>query len=476
MIDLDLDMIGSDFLRDLERAAAEHTPARNVPIIADRAHALARPDKWCAEFLNFMPWERQRAVLLAVARNDRTTVRSGHGVGKTSVAAAVVLWFLLVHDPAIVLTTAPTARQVEQVLWGEIRRLIGRCPTLRGLGTLNRMEYRLTESRFALGLSTNEANRFQGFHSPNILVVIDEAGGVASDIYEAVLGVLTSANARLLLIGNPITPSGFFYDSHRPESGFERIHISSEHSPNVAAGREVVPGLVTADWVASAKRDWGEKSPIYQARVLGEFPESASNALITLADLEAARLLEAKPKGPKSLGCDVARYGDDDTVYIVRRGPALVAVEAVHGYDLMQVTGKLIDLARRHGVADSEIFVDDSGVGGGVTDRLAELGHGINPVNAGSSASDTDLYANCRAEMWCRMAMAVERGELSLRGAPERLLADLAAPTYLFTSRGQRQIERKVQIKARLGRSPDYGDALALTFAESIIEDFVISV
>jgi len=426
---------------------------------------LERPELFCRDFLGLTPWARQVDILRAVARHNRVTVRSGHGVGKSTVAAAAALWFTLLHDPAIVLTTAPTARQVEQVLWGEIRRLILGCRWLRGVGSLNRMEWRLGPRRFALGLSTNDSSRFQGFHSPNILVVIDEAAGVDADIYQAVQGVITSENARLLLIGNPTTTSGFFYESHKPDSGFERLAVSSEESPNVREDREVVPGLVTRRWVEERRAEWGEGSPLYRARVQGRFPESAANALVSLGALEAAQRLEARPGGAPVLGLDVARFGDDETVIVARAGAVIVECAAVRESDLMATAGRALDTARRHGVSPTDMRIDDNGVGGGVTDRLRELGFAVTAVNAAAAASEPGLYANARAEMWRRMAAAIERGELSLRNAPERLVADLAAPTYSFTSRGQIRLEEKAGLKRRLGRSPDYGDALALTYA-----------
>ena len=449
------------------RLALRHSgtvPALN-PSILNREW-LVRPDRFCRDFLGLWPWRRQCEILDALARHNRVTVRSGHGVGKSVVASAAVLWFLLLHEPAVVLTTAPTARQVEQVLWGEIRRLVQASPFLRGVGRLNRMEWRLGPRRFALGLSTDESDRFQGFHCANILVVIDEASGVSADIYEAVLGVVTSENSKLLLLGNPTRPSGFFYDSHRPDSAFARIRVSSLESPNVARRREVVPGLVTRGWIDERREEWGETSPVYRVRVLGEFPESATNALVSLADLDTARARTAAPAGPPRLGCDVARYGDDASVIIVREGPRIVAAQVSRNEDLMTLTGRVGVTARERRVEDRHIFIDDTGVGGGVTDRLRELGRRVTAVNGAASAENADLFANLRAETWRRVAEAVRRGELSLAGAPERLIADLAAPTYSFTSRGQIRLEPKEDIKRRLGRSPDYGDALALTYAE----------
>ena len=426
--------------------------------------AYVCPDNWAAAYLGVTAWSRQREVMRAVAAYRRVTVRSGHSVSKSHTAAVLAAWFLNIFNPAIVLTTAPTHRQVKEVLWGELHSLV-HGTSLARKGSLLQTEWRLGPRRFALGLSTDEADRFQGFHCPNMLVIVDEAGGVEPEIYDAIRGVLTAQNARLLLIGNPTTPSGNFYDSHKPGSGFHQIHISSLESPNVVEGREVIPGLATREWVEECKAAWGEGSPMYRARVLGEFPESAVNALVPMEAVERARRLELMPTGVPVLGCDVARFGDDKTVIIVRHGGVIREWDERQGADLMETTGRVRIMAKRWKVLDPDIRIDDTGVGGGVTDRLRELGQNVTAVIAGAAAQDTEQYANVRAEMWMRMADAVVKGELSLRGAPERLVGDLCAPTYSFTSKGQRKLEEKAETKRRLKRSPDHGDALALTYA-----------
>jgi len=431
-------------------------------LAAQRAYQY--PDMWAAMALGVQAWPRQREVMRAVAAHRRVTVRSGHGVSKSHTAAVLTAWFLTLFDPAIVLTTAPTQRQVREVLWGELHGMV-RGTALARQGTLLQTEWRFHERRFALGLTTNESDRFQGFHCPNILVIIDEAAGVDREIYDAVQGVLTSENARLFLIGNPTTPRGFFYDSHRPGSGFHRLHISSEESPNVAAGREVIPGLVTREWIEGRKLEWGESSPMYRSRVLGEFPTSATNALVPMEAVDRARALVLTPTGVPVLGCDVARFGDDKTVVLVRHGGVIREIVERQGQDLMATVGDVRVLAKRWAVLDGDIRIDDTGVGGGVTDRLRELGNNVTAVVAGGGAQDSEQYANVRAEMWMRMADAVVKGELSLRDAPERIVGDLCAPTYSFTSKGQRKLEEKSETKKRLRHSPDHGDALALTYA-----------
>ena len=163
---------------------------------------LLNPLEFAKDILRVELWSKQEEVLSALFENRRVAVKSGNGLGKGYCAAVAVLWFLYCHDPAIVLSTAPTFRQVWHVLWRQIRRLYRRAPDVLG-GKILDTRWELADDRYAIGLSADTADQFQGFHSPNMLIVVDEAEGLSDEIYEAVEAVMTSASPRLLLIGNP---------------------------------------------------------------------------------------------------------------------------------------------------------------------------------------------------------------------------------------------------------------------------------
>ena len=244
---------------------------------------------FATEVLNVGLWSKQEEVLEALGGHRRVAVKSGNGLGKGFSAAAAILWFLCCHEPAVVLSTAPTFRQVRHVLWREVHRLYHRARYSLG-GKLLDTRLEMSEGRFALGLSADTDEEFQGFHSPNMLIVVDEAEGVEETIYEAIESVMTSENCRLLLIGNPTTMSGSFrrafYDDREL---YNTITISAFDSPNVREGRAVIRGLVTRKWVEERKKVWGEENPVYQARVLGEFPDQGEDTLIALSAIEAGR-------------------------------------------------------------------------------------------------------------------------------------------------------------------------------------------
>lgn len=440
-----------------------------------------RPVEWVREFLKGDPWSRQEDILQALAEHARVTVRSCHGVGKTWTAASAALWFLYTREPALVLTTAPTHRQMREVLWKEIRRqhrrMFAEGMPACGIylkGEIRETALRLADDRFALGLTTDEPDRFQGFHAPHILVVVDEASGVNEEIFAAIEGVLTTEEAKLLLIGNPLHARGAFYKSHR-KGAWRRFAISAFDSPNLAGvdlcGPESVgsrpprPGLVTAQWVADRRDEWGEDSPLYQSRVLGEFPDQACDALFPRSWLEAAvarRRTAPLEDGPVRFGVDVARFGDCETVVCVRQGNAVRALHAWRKADLMESVGRIRALA-----AEWEpvcILVDAAGLGAGVADRLRELeNRRVLEVNVGVSATDGERFSLLRDELFFGLRDRFRDGEISLP-ADQVLLDQLAALTYEIDERGKQRVTAKSELRRQGLASPDRADALALAF------------
>ncbi len=429
-------------------------------------------EEFAERVLEEQPWAKQREVMRAVQSAPRVTVRSGHGVGKTRCAAALAVWFLAEHTPSLVVTTAPTFRQVRDVLWPELRRLWARAvrdeePTSRARANLT--EIRVDEQRRAFGFSTNEPQRLQGMHCENILVIVDEAGGVEERLFDAVQGLLTSRNARLLLVGNPILARGFFHTSHRVESGYTRLHISCLESPNVVARRCVIPGLVTQEWVEEQGRQWGVSSPIYRSRVLGEFPQSPHDALIPDAWIEAALRRALPPAGrtPMRLGVDVARHGDDRTALILRDDDAVRRIIELRVEDLIAVGERVLDLARREGLEGGQVFLDTCGMGLGVADWLHRRELHVQHVNFAAAARSRD-FRNLRAQAYWSLRAALDPGAeqcLALPPEARRLADECKIIRYAHDASGIR-IVAKEDLARELGHSPDLADALALTFAD----------
>ena len=426
------------------------------------------PVYFARKVLGVEPWSKQVEALTAVAANERVAVKSGNGLGKGFSAAVAILWFMSCHEHAVALSTAPTFRQVRHILWKEVHRRYRNAKFDLGGKLLDtRLEMPERDS-FAMGLSADSPDEFQGFHSANMLIVVDEAEGVAEPIYEAIEALMTSENCRLLLIGNPTTVTGSFRRAfHEDRELYHTLTISAYDSPNVAAGAKTVPGLVAARWVEQRRKIWGEDNPIFQARMLGEFPEQSEDTLIPLSAIEGA----AKVSGgaveqddapqPTVVAVDVARFGSDRSVILVRRGGQVRPVRTFRGLDTMKLTGLVVDAIKE---ADPEdVVVDEVGIGAGVVDRLKELGYRVDGINVGRSAHDPSRFANLRAEGYWNLRQLITTGEVFLPSDKE-LMGELAALKYSFNSVGQLLVESKDDMRKRGVRSPDKADALMLAF------------
>ena len=428
------------------------------------------PQVFARRVLGVNLWGKQEEALAALAQHRRVAVKSGNGLGKGFSAAIAVLWFLHSHDPAIVLSTAPTFRQVRHILWRQIHSLHRRAPQTLG-GKLLDTRWELAQDRYAMGLSADTADQFQGFHSPNMLMVVDEAEGVSDEIYEAIEAVLTTEEPRLLLIGNPTTASGAFRRAfYQERSLYHCITISALDSPNVRAGRVVIPGLTTARWVAERRQIWGEDNPLYRARVLGEFPDRAEDTLLRLSELEAAAAryteepaADNQPSAAETvLGVDVARFGSDHSVILRRRGHRVVDIRTFNGMDTMELAGWVAAAIREF--QPTQTCIDEVGVGAGVVDRLREQGYGVRGVNAAHAARQKEVFANLRAETYWRLRELFAAGEISIP-PDQQLLGELAALRYSYDSQGRILLESKENMRQRGIPSPDKADALMLAYA-----------
>jgi phage terminase large subunit len=433
----------------------------------------ADPAGWARDVLGIHLWSRQVEILESVRDHERTAVRSANGVGKTFDAAVAVLCFLHTFPDSRVITTATTWPQVEKQLWHEIGQLHGHARRPLG-GKLLQTELRLPDGRYALGLSTEPQHleSFQGHHAPNILLVFDEASGIPPAVFEAGEGYMTTAGAKQLLIGNPLRPQGGFHAAfHSKRAEYHRITISALDTPAFTGEPcppDVLNRLPTREWVESRRKWWGEDDPRYRVRVLGEFPAAASDAVIPLDAVERAQARELPVDSRRDLAtiaCDVARFGDDETVIAVKLGDRVRLRETFTKMATTHTAGKIVKLAREFPSIALRIVVDDDGVGGGVTDMVREQLPDVTVTgfNGGAQAHRPGDYPNRRSELWFTAAERMTELDLD---EDDQLAADLTAPRYSFDSKGRRVVERKADTKKRLGRSPDRGDAVLLALVE----------
>lgn len=454
---------------------------------------LQDPSYFTQRILNKLLWPMQAEILKSVRDNARTAVRSCHGIGKTFTAAMCILWFLYTHKKAIVLSTAPTWRQVEKLIWKEIRSAYREALIPLGGNLLPKAPelHLIHDEWYAAGLSTNEPDRFQGFHEEHILVVVDEAAGVNLEIYEAIEGILTSSGARLLLIGNPTSIGTPFYDAFTKPLGYKTFHVSAYNTPNFTAcgitpediandtwqekAQEIpYPRLITPQWVSDRYKAWGESSSPYQVRVMGNFPQQGEDTLIPLLWIELAmeRWEDTPESKPVQIGVDVAAYGSDKTVIAVRKGNKLTELNVYSQKNTRETSGLVIHHASENGTR--RIAVDEIGIGRGVVDSLEEEGFDDVGVNVAEKSSDNERYHNLRAELWCnfREMLDPDKDSVALPNDDE-LLSELASVKYKVDARGAIQIESKEDMKKRLGHSPDRADAVVLAFSNAQHEGYV---
>ena len=422
----------------------------------------ADPVRFVREVLRAQPQEWQAAALNSFAQNSRLAIRSGHGIGKTALESFCVLWFLFTRPYSKVIATAPTAAQLNKILWSEISRWYSRSNLLKELFDFQKtaIYFREAPARwFAVARTAARAENFAGYHEEHILIVMDEASGIADEIYETAQGALTTPDAKLLLCGNPTQRTGFFFRAfHDDRDQYATMKVACADSDKVSA-----------EYIERMKELYGADSDIYRVRVLGEFPKSESDSLISLESVEAAICREVGNERSSEvvIGVDVARYGDDSTVLAARVGNALIRLDGWRHADLMTTCGRIkravAELEKKYSKS-AQIYIDETGIGSGVVDRLKELGINVRGVNNGSKAHDSEKFANRVSELYFALRERFAAGDIILAAHNEKLIAELSTRRYSVNSRGQLMIERKDEFKKRIGRSPDFADALSLAF------------
>ena len=433
-------------------------------------------------------WSKQEEIILSVRDNRYTTVRACHDVGKTYIAARTALWFLYSHPQSIVVTTAPTMRQVENLLWRELRSAHESSKQKLG-GEPLKTRLDIAPDWYAIGASSGDPDKLQGFHaaSGDILIIIDEAAGVAEPAFEAIEGMMTSEKARMLMIGNPTSDSGSFRESHHSWDYSNKIHISVFDTPNFVNNGirtledlknvnldnvEIVsPWLVSPRWAYEKIDSWGIDSPMFQARVLGNFPSESTNTIIPLNYIELAYEKEHREKlkekgGPLRLGVDPARFGNDETVITPRFGGYIPEQEISFKEGTTATAGRVMQYNSPRPVF---IGIDVDGLGGGVYDTLADANiDGIAEIhnNAKALPDSTGLtFANLASQLWWRARELFIAGELAIP-KDDKLIMQLSTRKYKFTGRGL-TVESKDDWKARYkGKSPDRADSLIYSLAD----------
>ena len=414
---------------------------RKNPVIFAREVLLFEPDEW------------QMAALMDLAENPKVAIKSGQGVGKTGLEAVALLWFLCCHPYPRIVATAPTKQQLHDVLWSEVSKWMSKSPLLSEILKWTKTYIYMVgnEKRwFAVARTATKPENMQGFHEDNML----------------------------LMCGNPTRTSGTFYDAFHADRTLYKNHtVSSADSPRT--NKQNIESLI---------RKYGRESNVVLVRVFGEFPKQEDDVFIMLSSIEQCgskvyELPEDKGMPYIMFGVDVARFGDDETViYRNAKGKLKLAVHR-RGQDLMATVGDIVaqyrKVVREFPEYNGRIYVniDDTGLGGGVTDRLKEVKKEqklhrlfVIPINAAEKIeTDTkegkeaaEHYNNLTTHMWAVLRDLLESKQVELEDDADTF-AQLSTRKYFMASNGKLELESKKEMKKRNLPSPDRGDAIALS-------------
>jgi phage terminase large subunit len=418
--------------------------------------------------------EQQIELLQAVAKEKRITVRSGHGCGKDGDVSIIILWFMTTRPYAKVACTAPTNRQLKDILMSEISKWHRQSTVADEFIIQKDIIFQKDAQkewwvRFispsVKATKEEQAETLAGLHADHLLIIVDEASGVPDPTYIPLEGALTQPDNKVILIGNMTRNSGYFYDTHFHEAiknDWFRLHWDSRNSR-----------LVDKSMPEYFARKYGLDSNIYRIRVEGNPPLQDDTTLIPLWTAEQCigQEFEVAEDEPLYLGVDVARYGDDSSIILPRRGLMIFPWETFRKLNTIDLGGFISQTYQDRDA--NGCAIDVIGVGAGVADWL-EKHHMKNlyQVNVTNSSSNIAKFHRLRDELWCRVRDNCLLGKYSfpdtkILGEEETLgqalASELASPRYKFNKHGGIIVESKPDMKARGVASPNIADALCLT-------------
>lgn len=424
------------------------------------------PSQFVRDIWKIDPFDWQAEAMEKIASGTkRLAIRSGHRTGKSTMCAWLVIWWMMTRHPQKTCITAPTKHQLFDALYAETKSWIDKLPPeLRQLVKYNseRITYILAPNDSFTSIKTSGPDNTEalaGAHSAHTLLVVDEASVVPVASFNSAGSVMGGPDSRMIIIGNPTQSTGYFFDAfHKNNEIWDTMHVPS-----------IGDSDASRDYIESVAIEAGVESNEYRFRILGEFPLADNDTLIASADVDFAmnRTAEEVPDdmlSPLIYGVDISRFGDDNTVLVKRRGRVVLDIQFWNRQDLMATVGRI--KAEADTDHPAEICVDSIGIGAGVADRLRELGLNCYDVNVSERAAMNPKCDKLRDELWWAMREFLQKKDVRLP-SNERLRADLCAPTYTYTSNGKIKVESKDRMKTskRLGRSPDFADALGCTFA-----------
>ncbi len=446
---------------------------------------MTGPVRFHRKMLGRQLWSKQQELARAIANNRSVSVKGCHGSGKTYTVAGMVPYELIAHDESIVLTIAPTLRQVKNI-WSEIESAIQALPMRVPERTTTGWE--LSEKCKAIGFSSSKGVNAQGFHGKRVLIIADEAIGISPDLWDAIEGIRAAGDVRLVKLCNPTVPSGAPYeDFTRLRNVTTCITISAFDTPNLLGltiesllqlndeqlDYAPYPWLTRRRWVKEMYFKWGPTNPRFLSRVMGEFPTQSDDSVFALADIERAALpFEDEALKPYreighyiQVGIDVAGPGNDETSGTARLGEYIIGTDAWGDSDPRVKCLQWLESIKIRFPRHPMVLVGDTvGIGYYFMKWLADQGYDCRCFIANAAPFNPVLYWDAKAEAYFGLREYMQGGHVHGL-ADETTQAQLSDIRYRERA-GRIEIESKKEMKARGGNSPDRAESLIMAYAK----------
>lgn len=421
------------------------------------------PIQGIKDLFGAVPTNQQTQLIMNVWKPYcRVAVSSCTGAGKTTTLAWLTFLLLLTQPDCRILVTSPSSQQLQRVYYAELKKWQGKMPrAISSLFEITRERVQLTmDTRVQIAnlvtASADNKESLQGGHSENYIILADEASGIDDMTFDVLQRTLSTGNGgRFVMTSNPTRSSGRFYETfHRDgQSTWTTMYFSAFDCPHVSK-----------DWIKEVIEQYGEDSDQYRIGVLGEFPRATDTQFVSslLVDNAMGNIMEPRfyAEYPVIVGADIARFGDDETVFVARQGPRLLNVTRLKNQDTQEVAGALLEYQNKW--RGTVVYVDSIGIGAGVFDRCKVLKMPVRSVVSSNKSSKPLEYFNVRSQLWGEMRNWLMTGA-SLPYMPD-LRAQLVGMTYGYNQKMQLLLTSKKDLKKSGQVSPDIADAIALTF------------
>lgn len=451
-------------------------------------------------------WQKQIEILEAIRDHKRVAVSGGRKVGKDFTVGIAALWWYSGFEDARVVMTATRAQQVNDILWRDIKKLLrgsGLCVDCKKitpeparpcphsaildgeLGLLARTGLKSNDFREITGYTAREGEAIAGISGSRLLYLLDEASGIPDELHTAIRGNLASGESREVMISNPTRTMGKFFDAfHESKKFYKTIYVNSEEGPNVVAGKEVVPGLASRDWILEFAEEYGKDSAFYKIHVQGQFALSEDGKILSVHAITTSKGLWAETigEGMLRIGVDVAGAGGqgDESAFAARRGKKILSLHTRRGLSEGGHLVEVLGLIREYGRPDERptVAVDVEGDVGNNVGRVflnylrdipetAPAPFFLHQVrSSGRAVRQPHVYDKIADELWGNVAAWIRDGGAIPEDA--KLERELHAQEWRGQITGRMKIIPKDEIRKLLGRSPDRADAVALACWEPI--------